>query len=325
MLRFNRFLAMLMTLAMLGPMLPLEAQTRKGDKYLAEGRAHEDKKEWDAALEDYEKALSEDPADLVYQMAAQKARFEASAMHVTNGIKIRAQGQLGEALLEFQKAFALNPSSTVAEQEIMRTQEMIQRERRRVEETGKEAPPDVRGLTPSQQAQRDVNDRIDRLLPLPELKPLKPNLQDFKMNNQSPKVLFDTLALNAGLNVIYDPEYLTNGPKDKFSVTFTNSTVEEALDYLAVLTKSYWKPLSSNAIFITMDNANKRRDYEDEVTRVFYLTNVTANADLTAMVTAIRTVGDCQRIFPFESQRAIVAKCSGRQNGAGGKTNPRSR
>ena len=73
-------------------MFPLEAKSRKGDKYLAEGRAHEDKKEWNAALEDYEKALSEDPGEMVYQMAAQKARFEASAMHVSNGIKVRTQG-----------------------------------------------------------------------------------------------------------------------------------------------------------------------------------------------------------------------------------------
>jgi general secretion pathway protein D len=308
---FKRLLAILMTVVLVGPMLPLEAKTKKGDRFLAEGRAHEEKREWDPALEAYEKALSEDPGEIVYQMAAQKARFEASAMHVTNGVKVRAQGQLGEALLEFQKGFALSPSSSVAEQEILRTEDMIQRERRRVEQTGKEAPPEVRGLTPSEQAKKEVNDRIDRLLPLPELKLLKPNLQDFKMVNQTPKVLFDTLAINAGINVIYDPEYITQGPKDKMSVTFNNSTVQEALDYLAVLTKSYWKPLSANAIFITMDTQNKRRDYEEEVTRVFYLTNSTSNADLTAMVTAIRTVGDCQRIFPFESQSAIVAKCSG--------------
>jgi tetratricopeptide (TPR) repeat protein len=110
MLRFNRFLAILMTCVMVGPMLPLEAKTRKGDKYLAEGRAHEDKKEWDAALEDYEKALSEDPSDLNYQMAAQKARFEDSSMHVSNGIKVRAQGQLGEALLEFQRVLPSIPA-----------------------------------------------------------------------------------------------------------------------------------------------------------------------------------------------------------------------
>lgn len=310
MLRFNRFLAVLMTAVMIGPMLPLEAKTRKGDKYLAEGRAHEEKKEWDAALEDYEKALSEDPGDLSYQMAAQKARFEASSMHVTNGTKTRAEGRLGEALLEFQKAFAMNPSSTLAEQEIIRTQQMILRERRRVEQTGAEAPPEVRGLTPSEVANRDTEDRINRLLPVPELRPLKPTLQDFKMINQTPKVLFDTLALNAGINVLYDPEYLASGPKEKQTVTFTNSTVEDALNYLSLLTKSYWKPINNNTIFVTMDNTNKRRDYEDEVTRIFYLRNIIATQDLTAIVTAVRTVCDLQRLFPFEGQSAIIAKGS---------------
>jgi general secretion pathway protein D len=310
MLRFNRFLAVLMTAVMLGPMLPLEAKTRKGDKYLAEGRAHEEKKEWDAALEDYEKALSEDPGDLNYQMAAQKARFEASSMHITNGSKTRAAGRLGEALLEFQKAFAMNPSSTLAEQEIIRTQQMILRERRRVEQTGAEAPPEVRGLTPSEMANKDAEERINRLLPIPELRPLKPTLQDFKMINQTPKVLFDTLALNAGINVLFDPEYLTNGPKEKQTVAFSNSTVEEALNYLALLTKSYWKPINANTIFVTMDNTNKRRDYEDEVTKIFYLRNIGVTQDLTAIVTAVRTVCDLQRLFPFEGQWAIIAKGS---------------
>jgi general secretion pathway protein D len=308
MLCFNRFLAILMTIVMVGPMLPLEAKTRKGDKYLAEGRAHEDKKEWDAALQDYEKALSEDPSDLNYQMATQKARFEASAMHVTKGNGIRAQGQLGESLLEFQKAYAMNPASTLAEQEIIRTQQMIERERRRVEQTGAEAAPEVRGLTPAEVANKEIEDRINRLLPIPELRPLKPALQDFKMISQTPKVLFDTLALNAGINVLFDPEYLTSGPKEKQTVAFNNSTVEDALNYLSLLTKSYWKPINANTIFVTMDNANKRRDYEDEVTKIFYLRNIATNPEMTAIVTAVRTVADLQRLFPFEGQWAIIAK-----------------
>ena len=310
MLRFNRLVAIFMTAVLLGSMLPLDASTRKGDKYLAQGRVHEERKEWDAALDDFEKALSEDPSDLVYQMSAQKARFEASAMHVTNGTKIRSEGQLGDALLEFQKAFALNPASSVAEQEIVRTQQMIERERVRVEQTGQQAPAEVRGLTPAEVANKEAEDRINRLLPAPELKPLNATPVDFKMNNQTPKILFDTIALNAGLNVLYDPEWLVQGNKDKQSVSFVNSTVEDALDYVAMLTKSYWQPFNSNTIFVTMDTQNKRRDYEQEVTRIFYLKNITANADLTAMVTAIRTVCDLQRLFPFEPQMAIIAKGS---------------
>src|SRR5260221_5693233 len=112
---FNRLTAILMVAALLGPMAPLEARTRKGDKYLGQGRLAEEKKDWDAALEAYERALSEDPAELVYQMAAQKARFQGAQAHVDKGLKIRAKGQLGEALIEMQKAYAINPGSPIAE------------------------------------------------------------------------------------------------------------------------------------------------------------------------------------------------------------------
>ena len=47
-----------------------------------------------------------------------------------------------------------------------------------------------------------------------------------------------------------------------------------------MLTKSYWKPLSPSAIFITMDNPNKRRDYEEQVAKVFYLSNVNGPQEL---------------------------------------------
>ncbi|MGA3016919.1 MAG: cohesin domain-containing protein [Bryobacteraceae bacterium] len=302
----------MLAFALIGAPLPLEAKNKKGDKYLAEGRAHEEKKEWDAALDSYEKALSEDPSELSYQIPAQKARFEASAAHVTNATKVRSQGKLGDALLEFQKAYALNPSSMIAEQEILRTQQMIMRERKRVESTGQEAPLEVRGLTPSELSKKENGEKIDRMLSVPELKPIRPTLIDFKINNQTPKVLFETVAKYAGLSVLWDPEYASPLPsgKDRLNVDFPNTTIEQALDYLALVTKSYWKPISSNAIFITMDTQNKRRDYEEEVTKVFYLTNVTSQQDMNDVLTAVRTVADCTRLFSSQSQNAIVAKCT---------------
>lgn len=312
MLFFKHLSALLLAFALVAAPLSLQAKNRKGDKYLAEGRAHEQKKEWDAALDCYEKALSEDPSELTYQIAAQKARFEASATHVTNATKVRSQGQLGDALLEFQKAYALNPSSMIAEQEVLRTQQMILRERKRVESTGQEAPPEIRGLTPGELSKKENSEKIDRMLSVPELKPIKPTLIDFKMNNQTPKVLFETVAKYAGLNVLWDPEYASPLPsgKDHLNVDFPNTTIEQALDYLALVTKSYWKPISSNTIFITIDNQNKRRDYEEEVTKVFYLTNVTTQQDMNDVMTAVRTVADCQRVFASQSQNAVVAKCT---------------
>src|SRR5690348_16208659 len=100
MLFFNRLMAVVLTALMAAPVAPLQARTRKGDKFLAEGKLHEQKKEWDEALDAYGKALSEDPAEMVYQMAEQRTRFQTAQSHVDKGIKLRNQGQLGEALLE---------------------------------------------------------------------------------------------------------------------------------------------------------------------------------------------------------------------------------
>jgi general secretion pathway protein D len=305
---FNRLTAIVLAAILIAPAGLLEASTKKGDKYLVEGRASEARKQWDAALESYEKALSEDPSEMVYQMAAEKARFQAAQGHVDKGLKIRNQGLLGEALLEFQKSYAINAGSSVAVQEIRRTEEMIQRERKRVEETGQEAPAAERALTPADVAKKEIKDKIDRMLPVPELKPLNAEPIRLKMNSQPVKVLFETVGKLAGINVVWDPEY-TAPQKNSISVEFDNESIDQALDALAVLTKSYWKALSPSTIFITNDTVNKRHDYEEQVARIFYLSNVTAATDLQEIMNAARAVSDCQRMFPYNAQNAIIAKC----------------
>src|ERR1022692_977081 len=308
---FNRLTAIMLTAVLLGPVLPLEAKTKKGDKFLTEGRLHEQKKEWDAALEAYEKALSEDPADIPYQMVATKIHFQAAQSHIDKGLKLRAQGQLGEALLELQKAYAINPGSPAAVQDIRRTTEMIDRERKRVEENGKGSDAQERALTAGDKAKKETEDRIDSILGVPQLRPIDQNPINLRMNGSS-KLLFETVAKVAGLNVLWDPEY-TASVNRNIPVEFQNSTLEEALDYLAVITKSYWKPLSSNTIFITMDNPNKRRDYEEQVAKVFYLSNVSTPQELQEIVNAVRSVADIQRFFPYNAQNAIIAKGSADQ------------
>jgi len=187
---------------MLVPTVPLEARTRKGDKYLAEGRVHEEKKEWDAAMEAYDKALSEDPAEMVYQISSQKWRFQASQGHVERGLKIRTSGQLGEAMIEFQRAYAINPGSSVAVQEIQRTSDMIQRERKRVLDSGKETPPEDRGLTPIEEMKKQTQERTRRILGVPELRPLDPSMRSTTFNNVNVKTLFETIGKTAGINVL---------------------------------------------------------------------------------------------------------------------------
>ena len=188
---------------------------------------------------------------------------------------------------------------------------MIERERKRVQETGKPDAPKDRAMTEGDRAKKETEDRISSILPVPELRPLDASPIHLRMNGSS-KLLFETVAKVANINVLWDPEYQPQ-VRGNIPVEFENSTLEEALDYLAVITKSYWKALSPNTIFITMDNPNKRRDYEEQVAKVFYLANVNTPQELQEIVNAVRSVADIQRFFPYNAQNAIIAKGSADQ------------
>ncbi len=282
----------------------LPARTKKGDKIFEQGRRAETLKDYDKALELYEQALLTDPSDAFYDIAVRRIRFQAGQMHVSKGRKLRDEGKLAEALAEFVRAYAIDPSSTMAEQEIRRTNQMIDREKRKKE--GGEKSTEVKPLTPTEEARKEMEQRVESVLPLPQLKPISPTITSLKMNNQPVRVLYETVGKLAGVNVMFDPEYQTQ--QRNYNIDFTNITLEEALDNISVLTKSFWKPLSSNTIFVTNDNPTKRRDYEDNVVKVFYLGNVVKPQDLQEILTAVRTISDIRRIFPMQAQNAILVR-----------------
>ena len=282
---------------------PIPAKTRKGEKLLSDGRTLEAKKQYDEALDLYEKALSEDPNDIGYQLAMRRVRFQAGQAHVERGLKLRLNGKTAEALAEFQKAYAIDPSSSIAEQEIRRTREMLERDKKGADSGAK---PEDRGLTPSEVARKESQERFDRMQTLPELKSLSPTPINLKMNNQPARVLFETVAKVAGINVVFDPDIPTGGKP--LSIDLNGSTVEEALDYLAILTKSFWKPLSANTIFVTQDNTTKRRDYEDQVMKVIYLKNINTAQELQELATDVRTICDIRKLFTWTGQMAVLIR-----------------
>ena len=72
----------------------------------------------------YLRAYNLKPKDLSYRMATIRMRFGAGAQLVNRGLQLRNQGNLTEALAEFQKATATDPSSLIAREELRRTQAM---------------------------------------------------------------------------------------------------------------------------------------------------------------------------------------------------------
>ena len=289
---------------------PLEARTKRGEKLLKDGQMAEARKDWDLALRLFEQALNLDPIDQGYQLAVRRARFQASQAHVDIGQKLRQAGKLEEAIAEFQKAFALDPGSTIAEQELRRTFEMIKREKQKKDAGQTEAAtPEDRGLTLGQQARKEMEDKVATMQGVPDLKPTNQRVNNLKMNNQPVKVLWETLGKLGGINVMFDQDFISQSTRN-FSFEANNISIEEAFDNLAVMTKAYWKPLTSNSAFVTQDNVQKRRDYEEQVVKTFYLQNVTTPQELQEIATVIRTVTDIRRLLTYNGQMAMTIRGS---------------
>jgi general secretion pathway protein D len=301
MIPFNRLhvWAALCSLWLVVPTQSLDASTRKGDKLLKLGQQAEAHKEYDQALEYFQQALKEDPKDASYELSTRRARFEAGTAHLDAGNKLQKAGDLEKALAEFQKSFSVDPGSMIAFQNMQQVKELLEQKQKGL------VPAGEKPLTSAEKAQKESLQMIESLQPVPELKPVTNQISLLKMNNQPPKVLYETVGKLAGINVLFDPQIQAG---KNANLDLNNVTLQEALDYIALLTKTFWKPVSANAIFVTEDNVTKRRDYEDEVVKVFYLKNPTSTQEFSEIVTAVRSVTDVRRMFQFNAENAIVVR-----------------
>src|SRR5216683_2971290 len=261
----------------------------KGKTDYSQGRRAEHLQDYDAAYDYYQKALKNDPENATYLIKFNQARFEASSLHVKNGVKLRDRGQLEAAASEFQRAVAIDPSSPIAEQELRKTVIAIE-EKNRANNAATEPPKD------------EGNEPPLASMP-PELKPLSRAAINLKMTNDA-KIVFDTIGKLAGLTVIYDPDF----PARRITVELNNVTIEQALEIVSLESKAFVKPVTENIIFVIPDQPQKRRDYEEQVVKTIYLSNTFQPQDITEIMTGLRQLLDLKRIQQLNSQNAIIVR-----------------
>lgn len=260
----------------------------KGNQDYKSGIRAEDLKDYDAAVDFYLKAEKVDPHNANFKIKLNQARFEAGQEHLTQGRKLRDKGDVQGALSEFQRAQVYDPSSSAADQEVKKTLELIA-ERAAANQAAEE--PLLENGVPVMASEP------------PEIKPLSRAPINLRMSNDL-KVVFDTIGKLAGLTVIYDPDL----QQKKVSADLNNVTLEQALDITCLESKTFWKPVTENIIMIIPDQAQKRRDYEEQVVRTFYLSNVSIPQDLTEITTGLRQLLDLKRIQQVNSQNAIIIR-----------------
>jgi general secretion pathway protein D len=282
--------ARILILVMLCPLLMTAADSAK--ELYKKGVRAEARQDYEAAFNYYRAAFQLKPEELKYRVPFERVRLLASADLVHRGQKLRAEGKLQEALAMFEKAASIDPSNDVAGQEIRRTQEMIQRQSGQVPEPPKKEEDTLRKI-------------LEQAAPPAMLAPISATpITALEFASEDVKVIYETLGKLAGINVLFDPDYQTR----RIPLKLKNVTLQEALDILALESRTFWRTVTPNTIFVAADTQAKRRELEQNVIKTFYLGNVSTPTDLQDIVNAIRTVLEVQRIQQIPSQNAIVIK-----------------
>lgn len=286
----RRIASTLAILLMLSAILPAAESAKSLHN---KGQKAETRGDYEAAYDYYRQAFNQHPDNLKYRIPYERTRFLAAAAKVHRGQKLRDEGKLQEALALFQQAAEIDPSNDLAAQEIRRTQEMIQKQTQPT--TTKPAP----------QAEEDpLRKLLEEARPPVMLSPLASVPIDALELTEDSKVAYETIAKLANINVLFDPDYTSR----RLSLRLKKVSIQDALDIVALESRTFWRPVTPNTIFVAQDTQAKRRELEQNVVKTFYLGNVSTPTDLQDIVNAIRTVLEVQRIQQIPSQSAIVIK-----------------
>jgi general secretion pathway protein D len=260
--------------------------------FYKKGRDAEARQKYEEAYEFYKQAYDAKPTDLRYRAGYERLRFLAGAAHVHHAQQLRDAGKLAEALAEFQQAAEIDSSSFIAQQEIRRTQKMM--------DAAASGTPPQAAVNPSA---GQLRRRLDEAAGPLELAPIASTPVTLK-STEDTKVIYETVGKLAGINVLFDPDYTSR----RIKIELNSVTLEDALAIIALESKTFWRAVTPNTIFVAPDNPSKRKEVETNVIKTFYLSNVATPTELQDLVNAMRQILEIPRIQQLPSQNAIVVR-----------------
>ena len=245
---------------------------------------------YDAAYEAYKQAYQQKAKNPKYQAAYTRVRFYAGQQHIQAGQLLLNAAKYAEALAEFQRAAEIDHSSFIAEQEVRRTADMLRKQAQHAE------PVPAKPQSPLIKMAEEAEGPVD-------LKALTTTPVNLRMSETADKI-YKVLGKLAGINVLFDSDYKA----PKITIELNDVTPHEALDMLALQSKTFWQPVSANTIFVASDNAGKRKELQNNVMKTFYLKNVSSPAELQEAANTVKGILDVTRMQLIPNQSAVVLR-----------------
>jgi general secretion pathway protein D len=262
-------------------------------------KSAENAKEWDVAVEQYQKAAEIDPDNREYKLGLDRARREASRQHFEKAKSMIAaskdatgadQYRLAQlASTELQIVVKLDPTNQFAAVELAKvfgTLNDFQRaaaERVSVDDIKKRAQSAITKAQP------------------PQLNPASNEPISLTFSRDTPvKDIYRALGNAFGINVLFDQAV----KDDRITIELRDVTAQAALERVMQAANHFYKVLDEKTIIVIPDNPQARRDYEDLVIRTFYL----SNGDAEQVTNVVRTMIEARNVFPLKALNAITIR-----------------
>ncbi|HEX7420844.1 MAG TPA: secretin N-terminal domain-containing protein, partial [Thermoanaerobaculia bacterium] len=273
-------------------------------------RTAETTKQWDKAIEQYEKALAIDPDNSRYRLALERARRESSREHFEKGKTLcgsvcAAEGGraavttstsseqfrlLQLAATELQLTIKLDPTNQYAAVEFGKVAQFLQDSARAANE----------GTSIDDVKKRAAKNNVTKAQP-PQLNPASTEPISLSFPRETPvKDIYRALGNAFGINILFDQAV----KDDRVSIELRDVTAQQALERVMQAANHFYKVLDAKTIIIVPDNPQARRDYEDLVIQTFYL----SNGDAEQVTNVVRTMIEARNVFPLKALNAITIR-----------------
>jgi general secretion pathway protein D len=209
---------------------------------------------YDLAVAEYTKILREKPNSRDARQGLERSKLRASQDHFTRARRLAATGKLEEALVEYQLAGELNPGNMDIENELQETRSQL-RAKIAIRADGKTK---LESLIAQSLAAPLPGAALPADAKLPE---------SVVFRDANARDVYAAIGKFTNISVVFDPTF-----RDQpVSIDLRNKTLAEALGMLSTSTRNFWRTIGDREIVVVPDTAAKRREYEEEVYKTFYL------------------------------------------------------
>jgi general secretion pathway protein D len=258
----------------------------------------EQRQDYDLAVVEYAKSLRLRPDDANTRAGLERAKLRASSEHFNRGRRLAATGKLDQALVEYQVAAELNPANGDLDKELLATRTKLRTK-----------------IAVAREGKTELQTLIERARDLP------PPGMDLPAGVKMPASLifrdatsrdvFTAISRLANVSLIFDSSFRDS----PVTVDLRNATLDDALTTVAGATRTFFRVTAPKTIIVIPDTPAKRREYEEEIVKTFYL----SNADLKETMDMLRMVLDARRISPTTALNALTIKDSPERIAAAGR------